>query len=145
MYQRIFISLNLQGIPLSTLSGHEKAYAIEHNESNYHEDVYALVQQRFAKYPNVHLVRGAVPDVLTTLDNIQSVSYLSIDMNNAPAERAAVEYFWTKMSKGAICVLDDYAFGKKYEPQRVVLDEFARDNGFTILTLATGQGMFIKI
>ena len=58
-----------KGIPLSTLNGHEKAYAIEHNRSNYHEDVYALVQQRFAKYPNVHLVRGAVPDVLTTLDN----------------------------------------------------------------------------
>ena len=40
-------------------------------------------------------------------------------------EGSGGEYFWTKMSKGAIYVLDDYAFGKKYEPQRVVLDEFA--------------------
>lgn len=64
-------------------------------------------------------------------------------MNCATAEVAAAEYFWPKMSKGAKALLDDYAYAS-YEEQKKAFDKFAAAKGITILSLPTGQGLYIK-
>ena len=55
-------------------------------------------------------------------------------MNIACPERAAIEFFWDKLSPGAPVVLDDYAW-EDYSEQKAALDDFAHTRGVEILTL----------
>jgi hypothetical protein len=64
-------------------------------------------------------------------------------MNIAKPERAAIAYFWPKLSHGAIVVLDDYAW-QGFEEQKAAMDEFAERVGVEVLTLPTGQGLILR-
>ena len=100
------------------------------------------VKKAFAKFQNVSIVKGFVPDVLSRV-NPQTVSYLHIDMNYVHPEIAAAEYFWDRLSTGAVIVLDDYGF-KSHIEQKKAFDLFARERGILVLPLPTGQGIMIK-
>lgn len=129
------------GTPEEQMSEEEREKRINDNE-RYYPDCYDMVKESFLPYPNMRLVRGTVPDTLAGL-GIEKVAYLSIDMNVAKAELAAIEYFWPKLSPGAPVVLDDYGW-TSCETQKKVLDEFAARMGTSILTLPTGQGLLFK-
>jgi O-methyltransferase len=88
------------------------------------------------------IVRGKVPETFVGVD-IEKVAYLSIDMNIAKPEVAAMEFLWDKLVKGAVVIFDDYGWahcGEQYE----ALNAFARSRGVQIATLPTGQGLLIK-
>jgi len=105
-------------------------------------DTYEFVVDSFKDRANVIIVKGIVPDSLNTVQ-IDKVAYLSIDMNCAAPERAALEHFWDKIVTGGIIVLDDYAFPDRNLQQKTA-DEFADSAGVKILTVPTGQGIIIK-
>ena len=128
-----------EGIPAEQIAPDERARAALHNYS----ECYETARDRFAPFPNAKLVRGRIPDSLSDV-SINKVAYLSIDMNIEKPERAAIEFFWPKVSSGGIVVLDDYGFGG-YEAQHNSMDEFAAKVGVSILTLPTGQGMIVKV
>lgn len=130
-----------RGIPEDQMSASEKPHGIGANETSY-EECYELVVRNFAPYPNANLVRGKVPESLANVD-IQRVAYLSIDMNIAKPEVAAMEFFWDKLVKGAPVVFDDYGWAHCGE-QHDALNAFARSRGVKIATLPTGQGLLIK-
>ena len=68
---------------------------------------------------------------------------MSIDMNSVNPEVAALDYFWDKLSKGGMIILDDYAYvtcDLQYEAH----NNWAKGKGIKILTLPTGQGLIIK-
>ncbi len=130
------------GIPVEQARNPQEIdHVLAHNRLNYFE-CYELAQRNFAPYPNAKLIRGKVPDTLGTV-SISAVSYLSIDMNLEPPERASLEHFWPKMASGGVVLLDDYGF-IGYEPQHESADEFAARAGVPILSLPTGQGILIK-
>ena len=100
------------------------------------------VRANFAEWPNAVVVQGAVPDILPAA-GIASVAFLHIDLNCAYPESAALQYFWSRLSPGALVLLDDYAyFG--YESQTEAIDSVARSLGFNVLSLPTGQGLIMK-
>jgi hypothetical protein len=80
--------------------------------------------------------------VLPTLE-IGDVAFLHIDLNCAYPERAALEYFWNHLSRGACILLDDYAYFR-HDCQMHAIDASARVLGFEVLSLPTGQGLIIK-
>jgi hypothetical protein len=108
----------------------------------YKEDIYESVVRNFAEFKNVRIVRGSVPATLSTVD-IESVAYLSIDMNNVTPEIAAINYFWDRLLPGAPVLLDDYGF-VRYEAQKRAFDAWAAEHDVEILALPTGQGLIIK-
>jgi len=114
---------------------------MELSKSEYSE-CYEKVKSNFAEFKNVHLVRGSIPETLTTV-NISKVCYLSIDMNCSLPEIAAANFFWDKMVSGAIAILDDYAY-VGFLDQKKAFDKFANEHGIKILSLPTGQGLYIK-
>lgn len=128
-----------EGIPKEQITEGEAARAALHH----YPDCYDLAKSRFSDYSRAKLVRGKIPDTLTSAP-IDLVCYLSIDMNIEKPERDAIEFFWPKMPSGAIVVLDDYAFAG-YEKQHDSMDEFAAKVGANILTLPTGQGLVVKL
>ncbi len=106
------------------------------------EECYESVKQTFREFPNVKIIRGAVPDTLP-LVKTEKIAYLSLDMNSAIPEIAAAEYFWDKLVHGGLIVMDDYNYSG-YLPQKKAFDEFARKKKVMILQLPTGQGIIIK-
>jgi O-methyltransferase len=129
------------GIPLEQMSAAERPDKSAFNARHYVE-CFETAQRNFSPFPTARLVRGKVPETLTSVE-IDKVCYLSIDMNIAYPERKAIEHFWPKLSAGAFVVLDDYGF-YGYEEQMAAMDQFAESVGVKILALPTGQGLIIK-
>jgi len=139
--RRFFLFDTFCGTPEEQMTTEEREKCVNDN-LKFYPDCYEIVKENFAPYPNMHLVRGKVPDTLADA-GIGMVAYLSIDMNVAEAELAAMEFFWDKLAPGAPVVLDDYGW-IACEVQKRTLDAFASRAGTSILTLPTGQGLMFK-
>jgi hypothetical protein len=100
------------------------------------------VRANFADWRNVVILPGPVPEVLKNTD-FGVVAFLHIDMNCALPDRAAFEFFWDRLSPGAVILLDDYAY-YGHDHQRQNIDAAARASGAEILSLPTGQGLIIR-
>ena len=107
------------------------------NRTHFASDYYERVKTTFSKYPNVSIIKGRVPESFDTVA-LEKVSYISIDMNNAAAEIAAIEYLWDHLVFGGVVVLDDYAYGSEFLTQKNAWDRFSASRGFDVLTLPTG-------
>lgn len=113
-----------------------------HLASGVYTNNVALVRQNFSEWQNVHIIEGAIPETLSQVDT-ENVAFLHLDMNCAPPEVAAAEYFWDRLVPGAFILLDDYAF-HSFEHQKAAMDDFAARHNVSILSLPTGQGLMIK-
>lgn len=131
-----------RGIPEGQMSPREKAAGRAEMSAMYYSDCFAQARESFAPWPRARLVRGAVPDTLGEV-TAEAVAFLSLDMNIALPEVAALEHFWPKLSHGACVVLDDYGW-RGHEEQRDAMDAFARRAAVPLLSLPTGQGVMIK-
>ena len=129
------------GIPTDRLEGQEIEHAAWMNEHIYF-DVYEYAKLNFSPFSKATLVRGILPDTLDQA-KIEKIAYLSVDLNNASAEKGCINVLWPKLVPGAIIVLDDYAFIKRVL-QYDMWNEFAKSVGRAVLTLPTGQGLLIK-
>ncbi len=110
---------------------------------HYYPDCHEFVVNSFAKYPNVVIVKGAVPETLTQV-NIDRVAYLHIDMNCTKPEEEAMRFFWPKLVPGGVIVLDDYGC-PRHESQAKAARRFADSVGAKILCLPTAQGLIFKV
>jgi hypothetical protein len=134
-----------QGIPLENVKKDEIKHIKEINELVYKEDVYEFVKQKFSNFSSVKIVKGLLPDSLKSDNiNLENIKFLHIDLNNAHAEIESIKILYEKISKGAPVILDDYCFSETYRTQKDAWDEFAKEKGFAILSLPTGQGFFLK-
>lgn len=104
-------------------------------------DLYSQVKNTFRDF-NVELVKGAIPETLSQAKP-EKVSFLSIDMNTAAPEIAAMDHFWDKMVSGAVIVLDDYGYPGCLN-QKLEHDKWAKRKNVKILSLPTCQGLIIK-
>jgi O-methyltransferase len=107
-----------------------------------HEECFDAVKITFSDYPNTVIIKGAIPETLSKV-SASKIAYLSIDMNCTEPEIAAAEYFWDRLSSGAVMLLDDYGWGG-HIMQKKAFDQFAVERGVLILALPTGQGLIIK-
>jgi hypothetical protein len=105
-------------------------------------DLFDRVRARFQDYDNVTVTRGKVPDVLHEVAP-QRIAFLHVDMNNADAERGALEVLFERISPGGMVVFDDYGW-TGYRDQKAAADSFMRREGLGVLELPTGQGLVMK-
>jgi len=99
------------------------------------------VRNSFSIYQNAHVIKGEVPGVLQDTAP-ETVSFLHIDMNAAQAEVAAMDFFKSRLTPGAIVLLDDYGRSENAVIGEAHKDWFDRA-GRTILELPTGQGIIV--
>jgi len=131
-----------EGIPDEQISEREEQLGRKEENSAYYSECFELAQANFAPYPYARLVRGKIPDSLPTVQ-IDKVAFLSLDLNIAAPEVAALEFFWDKLVPGAPVLLDDYGW-LLHRPQKEAMDAFAAEHGVEILTLPTGQGLLLR-
>jgi hypothetical protein len=130
-----------EGIPDQVVSESERSMSQAHNKDIYF-DCYEIAKNNFLEFPNAKLIKGFVPDSFPQV-SFDKISYLSIDMNNAASEIAALEYLWPYLVQGAYILLDDYGWSD-HQLQMTEMDEFTAKKGLKIALLPTGQGLLIK-
>jgi len=104
--------------------------------------LYEKVKERFSFASNVNIIQGYIPESFKK-GTPERVSLLHIDMNNAPAEIAALDELWDKVVPGGIVLLDDFGW-TGYVDQTVAELEFFKLRDYHVLELPTGQGLVIK-
>jgi macrocin-O-methyltransferase TylF-like protien len=140
---------------LDTFSGLDERYvsreeivegALKRNAEHMANEFYVKgvdgVRRNFSEWRNARIIVGAVPETLPQVDAAK-IAFVHLDMNCAPPEVAAAEFFWRKMAPGAPLLLDDYAY-EGYRLQKLAMDAFARSKGVAVASLPTGQGLIIK-
>jgi len=131
------------GLPEDQINDAERAIGLHGYNAEYRGGgAYEIVVDKFAKFPNVRIVRGPVPDTLSQIHTTR-VAYLSIDMNIAYPEIAAARHFWPMLSPGGVILLDDYNWTPHINQKRA-FDELAKEWNVPILGLPTGQGVIVK-
>lgn len=111
-------------------------------DSNFYVSNSESVRENFKQWKGVKIIEGVIPHTLNEIDT-DKIAFLHLDMNCAPPEVAAFEYIWPKLVRGAIILMDDYAY-YSYHNQKYALDRLAQKLGFDIVSLPTGQGLAIK-
>jgi Glycosyltransferases involved in cell wall biogenesis len=145
-----FERLNRHFYLIDTFSGLVPAYLSEEEikkgilsaYSYYSDNSAEIVGKTFARFRNVKVVQGVVPDILSSLP-ITRLAFLSLDMNCTMPEITAAEYFWDRMCPGGVILLDDYG-NPLHSEQQKAFDDFARHRGVEVLALPTGQGLIFK-
>lgn len=143
-----FEKLNKTYYLLDTFGGLDPKYSSEYelkrnDKLGYSKtkNLYEQVKETFKNY-KTKIIKGSIPETLDQVDT-QKISFLSIDMNSEVPEIAALEFFWDKLVKGAIVVLDDYGYPGCLN-QKIAHDKFAQSKGVLVFPLPTCQGLIIK-
>lgn len=108
----------------------------------YYGNLYDAAVNTFKEFDNVKIVQGSVMETLEQFTG-DKIVYLSIDMNCVIPEVTAINFFWDKLVRGCMVVLDDYGFPGR-EEQKWAMDEFVKKAGAQVISLPTGQGLIIK-
>jgi hypothetical protein len=114
-----------------------------HKFAGQEEGLFDKVQERFASYPQVKLIKGLIPDSFA-LGCPEKLAYLHIDLNNVEGEIAALEVLFDKVVPGGMVILDDYEWAGIYRPQKAAEDPWFYARGYRVFPLPTGQGFVIK-
>lgn len=99
------------------------------------------VKQYFSRYSNIKIIKGLIPEALQQLPNLP-IGFLHIDLNNADAENAALQYLMGRLVSGSVILFDDYG-GPGGNDQAIVHDKFASSANKDLLVLPTGQAVII--
>jgi len=101
------------------------------------------VRDKFRAYPQVKIFKGHIPDVFEG-QSPREIAYLHIDLNEAPAEIAALEALFERVVPGGIVILDDYEWAGNYRAQKLAEDPWFEARQYRVFPLPTGQGIVIK-
>lgn len=107
------------------------------------KELYERVRAKFSAYSQVRLVKGLIPEVLLG-QGPEKIAYLHIDLNQAPAEVAALEHLFERMVPGGLLILDDYEWSGPYRGQKLAEDDWFGARRYRVMPLPTGQGLVIK-
>lgn len=91
----------------------------------------------------MHLIEGQLPESLERVHFPQGIAYLQVDLNNANAEVETLRRLLKLCNKGAIVVLDGFAYGSEFETARKLISDFTNKNDYKIIVLPTGQGIIL--
>jgi O-methyltransferase len=116
---------------------------LNHDMPEHGDGLYRRVQKKFSAYPQVRLIKGLIPQVFEN-DCPDRIAYLHIDLNQAPAEIAALDHLFDRMVPGGILILDDYEWSGFYRPKKLAEDPWFDARHYRVMPLPTGQGLVIK-
>jgi O-methyltransferase len=116
---------------------------LHHAMPDHGAGLYARVRAKFAAYPQVKVIQGRIPDVFAG-GSPARIAYLHIDLNQAPAEIAALDALFDRVVPGGVIILDDYEWAMTYRAQKLAEDPWFEARGYRVFPLPTGQGLVLK-
>jgi hypothetical protein len=115
--------------------------AAHHAMPEHGPDLFRRVTERFAAFPKVRVIKGAVPDSFAQ-GLPDAIAFAHIDMNNAAAEIGALDAIEARLVPGAVILLDDFG-AAPYRQQHLLETEWFAKRGVPVLELPTSQGLAI--
>lgn len=100
------------------------------------------IHQALAEFDNYHLYRGWIPQKFTEASK-RKFSLVHIDVDLYQPTYDSLQFFYPRVAKGGIIIMDDYGFITCPGAKRAA-DEYFVGKPEPILMLTTGQGMVIK-
>ncbi len=116
---------------------------LNHSMPEHGAGLFNKVREKFSAYPQVRLMKGLIPQVFEA-GCPERIAYLHIDLNQAPAEIAALDHLFDRMVPGGVLILDDYEWAGIYRPQKLAEDQWFDARQYRVMPLPTGQGLVIK-
>lgn len=108
----------------------------------YYTDGVEKLQIRFSNLSNVNIVQGNVPEILSTIANGKTISFIHIDLNAAVPTIEAIDFLLPYAKSGAIILLDDYG-QPEFKETHDMVNDLAKKQGLNVLSLPTGQGLIL--
>jgi len=127
---------------LYDLFEHEE-WMLHHAMAEHGPELEDRVRRKFQRYGQVKIFKGYIPEVFQG-QSPEAIAYLHIDLNEAPAEVAALDALFDKVVPGGIVILDDYEWSGPYRNQKLAEDPWFEARQYRVIPLPTGQGIVIK-
>jgi O-methyltransferase len=106
-------------------------------------ELFERVRKKFDDYDCVKLIKGEIPKIFEG-NSPQRIAYLHIDLNEAPAEIAALDSLFERVVPSGMVILDDYEWADAYRAQKLAEDPWFEARGYRVMPLPTGQGLVFK-
>jgi O-methyltransferase len=100
------------------------------------------VMRFMAPFANIEIRKGLVPDTFAGLDG-NGFSFVHIDLDIYRPIMDALEFFYPRMSKAGVVLLDDYG-SQECQGAYLAVEEFCARIGTRPIVLPTGQAMLIR-
>ncbi len=120
-----------------------REWMLHHAMPEHGADLHDRVKMKFHSYPQVKICRGHIPEVFEGRSP-KSIAYLHIDLNQAPAEIAALGALFDRVVPGGLIILDDYEWAGVYRGQKLAEDPWFEARRYRVFPLPTGQGIVVK-
>jgi O-methyltransferase len=114
-----------------------------HSMDEHGPGLFDEVKAKFVNYDCVNLIKGEIPKIFEG-HSPQQIAYLHIDLNEAPAEIAALDCLFDRVVPSGMVILDDYEWAGAYRPQKLAEDPWFEARGYRVMPLPTGQGLVFK-
>jgi O-methyltransferase len=100
------------------------------------------VRQTLAKFPDVHLYKGWIPERFSEVADRQ-FAFAHIDVDLYQPTLDSIRFFYPRLATGGLIVCDDYGFSACPGAFNA-MNEYAAEVGAAVVHLPTGQGMIMK-
>lgn len=140
--KNFFLYDTFSGIPEETATPAEILHTKKMNDTIYATNTLEVAKRVFSPFKNIKFVQGLLPDTISS-SGLGKIAFASIDLNSAITEISVANEIWSRMSSGAMIILDDYGFGG-HEEQNEAWNKFAKSKGKTIFAVPTGQGILMR-
>lgn len=97
------------------------------------------VRANLGDFPQIELVKGWIPDVLTSLPESQ-YRFVHIDVDHYAPIRGALEYFVPRLAAGGVLVVDDYG-SLQFPGARRAVEEHSSLHRVAFVGLSSGQAV----
>ena len=87
--------------------------------------------------------KGCIPEIFASKTGPADLVWLHIDLNASQPTLSALNHFWSRLERGGVVLLDDYALNG-YEATKSVIDAWIADAEGVLLHFPTGQGLIVK-
>ncbi len=88
-------------------------------------------------------IKGYIPESLNNPEIPDNIDWLHIDLNSSQPTILALDFFWPKINKGGVVLLDDYGF-VGYEDTRLSIDRWSNIHNVILIAIPTGQAILLK-
>jgi hypothetical protein len=102
----------------------------------------ATLRHNLARYDTIEVFPGWIPERFAEVAD-HEFRLVHIDVDLYQPTRDSLNFFYPRLVKGGVIVMDDYGF-KTCPGATRAADELAASQGIEILHLATGQGVIMK-
>ena len=102
----------------------------------------ATLRDNLSRYDSIVVLPGWIPERFKDVADLQ-FRVVHIDVDLYQPTRDSLEFFYPRLVKGGVIVMDDYGF-KTCPGATRAAEALASANGIRILHLATGQGVITK-